>query len=397
MRIALLHYSAPPAIGGVERLIGYQRDLLRVAGDEVSIIAGSGHADHLLPAMHPAHPAVESGRHDLTAGMPVAGHPLTARLIGRLQPLLVDVDQCWVHNIFTVALNPFLTAALDHLARIETQIAWVSFSHDISALSAFWTPDGASCGLTAIPGVRHVALSSARQQELARVLGLPEGEIEVIAPPVDAAGWLDWGEETCRVVESAGLETADPVILVPAKLLPHKNLPLAVETAAVLQALGARPCILFSAAPSPHEVDRSAALAAELRKLAQALGVSGSVHLLPDLLGAPPSDRCLRELMLLADAVFLPSLEEGYGLPVREALLLRVPVLCTDIPALREAGGEAANYLAPNAGAEDAAEALLTLARTASNRARREVLHSARRYRSRIFAMRDMVSAYPAP
>jgi glycosyltransferase involved in cell wall biosynthesis len=48
-----------------------------------------------------------------------------------------------------------------------------------------------------------------------------------------------------------------------------------------------------------------------------------------------------------ARALLLPSFAEGFGLPVAEALGGGVPVLCSDLPALRETGGTAAEYFDP--------------------------------------------------
>jgi glycosyltransferase involved in cell wall biosynthesis len=41
----------------------------------------------------------------------------------------------------------------------------------------------------------------------------------------------------------------------------------------------------------------------------------------------------------------MPSLYEGFGLPVIEAMAAGRPVLCSDVPALREVGGAHAHYL----------------------------------------------------
>ncbi len=55
----------------------------------------------------------------------------------------------------------------------------------------------------------------------------------------------------------------------------------------------------------------------------------------------------LRRLMEGARALLMPSLAEGFGLPVIEALALGTPVLASDLPAHREAGGGFATYLDP--------------------------------------------------
>lgn len=54
------------------------------------------------------------------------------------------------------------------------------------------------------------------------------------------------------------------------------------------------------------------------------------------------SDVDLRSVLAGATALVLPSRDEGFGLPVLEAMACDVPVVCTDVPALREvAGGHA--------------------------------------------------------
>jgi len=58
-------------------------------------------------------------------------------------------------------------------------------------------------------------------------------------------------------------------------------------------------------------------------------------------------DGTLARLVAGARAVLLPSFAEGYGMPVAEALAAGVPVLCSDLPALREAGGGVPDYLDP--------------------------------------------------
>ncbi|SKA42171.1 Glycosyltransferase involved in cell wall bisynthesis [Enhydrobacter aerosaccus] len=65
-------------------------------------------------------------------------------------------------------------------------------------------------------------------------------------------------------------------------------------------------------------------------------------------LGTP----ALKQLLESCRGLLMPSLGEGFGLPIAEALALGRPVLASDLPAHREAGGVAARYLDP--GADDA-------------------------------------------
>ena len=55
----------------------------------------------------------------------------------------------------------------------------------------------------------------------------------------------------------------------------------------------------------------------------------------------------LADLYRRAALVLLPSDREGFGLPVVEAMACGTPVVASDIPALREIGGDAAAYCAP--------------------------------------------------
>ncbi|MFK7942444.1 MAG: glycosyltransferase, partial [Paracoccaceae bacterium] len=59
-------------------------------------------------------------------------------------------------------------------------------------------------------------------------------------------------------------------------------------------------------------------------------------------------DAATRALLLRSRALLFPSLAEGFGLPLGEALAMGVPVLASDLPALRELGGDVPEWLPPS-------------------------------------------------
>ena len=69
------------------------------------------------------------------------------------------------------------------------------------------------------------------------------------------------------------------------------------------------------------------------------------------------NDKELVNLYRFALALVMPSLMEGFGLPVAEAMANGCPVLASEIPSLKEIGKKAAVYFNPK-NVEDMAKAL---------------------------------------
>jgi glycosyltransferase involved in cell wall biosynthesis len=81
---------------------------------------------------------------------------------------------------------------------------------------------------------------------------------------------------------------------------------------------------------------------AEQRSLVRELGLEDAIVVLPFL------DRSTLAAVYRRTAlVLLPSEREGFGLPVLEALACGTPIIASDIDALREVGGAAVEYCAP--------------------------------------------------
>jgi glycosyltransferase involved in cell wall biosynthesis len=200
--------------------------------------------------------------------------------------------------------------------------------------------------------------------ELAAATGIPAHEIRVVPNGIDRGRFLGLAPATLGLVDALDLRAAAPVLLTPARVMPRKNLELAVRVVAELRRSGEDARLLLTGAPDAQDPGSRDQLAA-LRRLAEASGggqrTDGGVHLLVDGRPAWRSTRVVADLFRIADALFLPSREEGFGLPVLEAGVSRLPVICADIPALRELAGDDATYVDPNA--DPAAAAALVMGR----------------------------------
>ena len=121
-----------------------------------------------------------------------------------------------------------------------------------------------------------------------------------------------------------------PVILCVAQKRPYKNL------SALVRALPDLPgaALVLPGSPTAHE--------AELRALATERGVGDRVRF-PGWV----DEQELENLYRAATCFVLPSLVEGFGLPVLEAMARDVPVACSNRPALPEVAGDAALLFDP--------------------------------------------------
>jgi glycosyltransferase involved in cell wall biosynthesis len=147
---------------------------------------------------------------------------------------------------------------------------------------------------------------------------------------------------------------------------PNKNPSLLIEALKILHARGRRPTIY-------HVGSDAAGLLSEAEK-----------RILPDhpvRKAGRLSDGDLVAAYRSATCLINTSLNEGFCLPVVEAQSLGLPVICTDIPVLREVAGQGALFFAPH-DAEALAERLSAIFDDAGLRRRMVALslHNARRF-----------------
>ena len=132
----------------------------------------------------------------------------------------------------------------------------------------------------------------------------------------------------------------------PVRVMARKNIELGLRVVAAMRAAG-RPAGLFVVGPADPHDSTDGGYPATVLALRDDLGL-GDAAWFPGLVdGAGLPDAVVADLYQLADALFMPSLEEGFGIPLLEAAVFRLPIVCSDLPALREVAGDDALYIGP--------------------------------------------------
>jgi glycosyltransferase involved in cell wall biosynthesis len=358
LAIGLVHFTAPPVVGGVETVLGHHARLMARAGWTVRLIAGRGDTPDprvelvRVPLADGRHPAIRDVQHALDRGsVPAAFGDLVDALAADLRAAVAGLDVVVAHNVCSLNVNTPLTAALHRLVAAGDIRRLVAWSHDVAAASERYRErlhDGYPWSLfrEPWPATTPVTISAVRRAELAEATGMPAEAIRVVPNGIDRGRFLGLAPATLDLIDALGLHAASPVLLTPARVTPRKNLALAVSVAAELRRAGDDARLVITGALDPHDADAVRHLD-ELRELATATGAAGGVHLLVDGPRAWRSRRVVADLFRVADVLFLPSHDEGFGLPILEAGVCRLPVVCADIPALRELAGDDATYIDP--------------------------------------------------
>jgi len=193
-------------------------------------------------------------------------------------------------------------------------------------------------------GARHVAVSERRRQEFARATGIPD--CSVIPNGFDPHEILQLTPAVSGLLRTAGWPRRWPVLFHPARLLRRKNVELGIAVTRELQAAGESPLYVVTGASDPHH-----AASREYADSLRASGLTDAVIFASDHF--PVSEADVAAFYRAADALFFPSRQEGFGLPMLEASLHRLPMFCPRIEPLPELGG--AHWFEPEASAAEIA------------------------------------------
>jgi glycosyltransferase involved in cell wall biosynthesis len=363
-RTAILHYTAPPIIGGVEAVMRAHAGAFVEAGYPVTLVAGRGEPEAmppgvelvLLPELDSRHEQVLEIQAELEEGrVPARFEALTDQILRQLVGTLQPYDNVIVHNVFTKRFNLPLTAALFRLLDADSPSGakhYIAWCHDFD-----WTSPRSRAKVH--PGypwdllrtyrrdLTYAVVSQERQQMLAELLSCPLKEVRVIYNGVNTELLLGLSEEGQALIERLDLFASELALLMPVRITRAKNIEFALRVVAALKERGCQVKLILTGPPDPHD-ESSMDYYRSLQELRRSLGVEQEMRFVFEsgpggakgpVEGFTVDQPVVADLYRACDVMFMPSHHEGFAMPVLEAGLVGMPVFCTAVPAAVEIGG----------------------------------------------------------
>ena len=319
--------------------------VLQERGHEIRLCAGEldalRHDARLIPAMHFTYPPaarVTAAAFD-PASDPASVRAEIHRLAGQLLPPLHDwldaygIQALIVENAWAIPMHLPLGLALRQLVE-ETHMTVIGHHHDY-----WWERDRFANAIVPdilelafppdLPTVRHVSINSLAAEQLRERRGFDSA----VLPNV-----FDFDQPRARnpqrirrqLRSELGMSNAGLLVVQPTRVVPRKGIELAIELVARLEDPDA---VLLITSPAG---DEGLEYLVGLELLADSAGVHlryAASRFEPDHEGVPIGPaHTLSEAYLAADLITYPSLYEGFGNALVEAVFHGKPTLVNRYP-----------------------------------------------------------------
>lgn len=178
--------------------------------------------------------------------------------------------------------------------------------------------------------IRVVCISRATRTHVMKEFGIDGNQLEVIYPPLDVFPYRG----SIPAEKESNLVEGDYLLYV-GNRNPHKNLKCLLDAYRILLPRYPELKVVIAGPRMRKNDDVDAAKGLpEMRR--------GIVEI------TAASDQEIQSLYRSARVFVFPTLIEGFGIPPLEALSHSIPVVCSDIPVIREVCGEYVRFAEPN-------------------------------------------------
>lgn len=350
LRIGILHYTCPPVVGGVEEIVNQHASILHRLGQQVTVLAGKGGTGNepykvkIEPLFGSKHQSVLKAHEEVQKGNHQGIEKLSSRILERLRKICSDLDVLMVHNVLQMPFNLPLTLAIRRLAEAENGTRVVSWAHDSPYFQPnppeFLDRDPWTVLRMQHPLIHYVTISESRRELFLQQDN--RADWMVINNGIDPVSFFYLDPRSVKLATELHLFDRDLVMVQPSRITPRKNLELSIHIVRGIKALGYNVLFVMTGAYDPHE-SRATTYYRRLRYWIQELDLKEHIAILAeyrfkDRVKLVPDRIFIRDLYLMADLLLMTSKDEGFGLPLLEAGMIKLPIACTAIPPFLEVG-----------------------------------------------------------
>jgi len=358
-KVAIIHYSGPPVIGGVERVIEDHIQCMVEDGYEIKLIVGKGkrYRDDIEFVLMPEIFSTEKINmligDELESG--VVSDIFKARkneIKEKLMTELQDCTICIIHQALSMHFCLPLTAALDDIIAEKPRIKFVNYAHDTTLRDPVYfkkhKPEYPYSLLKKFNNkIINMTVSHDRAKEFADVYEVGIEDIEVVPNGVNIEKFLGIHANVIKLFDDYHLNEKNVVFFYPTRIVRRKKIERALAIIDELKEIGQNVTLIISGPADPHNAD-----AADYWKSLQDEMVKR--NLIEDVIYLQETDifkdvedeyRIIRDIYMLSDALLFTSEREGFGIPLIEAGLLRLPVICSNLRVFKEIGQEYIYYI----------------------------------------------------
>jgi glycosyltransferase involved in cell wall biosynthesis len=299
------------------------------------------HIEPLLGSQNPeimqVHDQAREGDHSFLRGT-------TDALYKILRKWSQGLDVIIAHNVLHMPFNLPLTLALRRLATSRDGPAMVSWAHDSPYFQSGYPKYLESPPWDALRRphghIYYVTISESRKKMFHQLFG--GSPLRVIHNGIDPVRFFYLDQKTVTLSQELDLFGRDMVVVQPSRITPRKNLELSIHIVRGIKLLGHNILFVLTGAYDPHE-ERAVPYYRRLRYWIRELDLEDNIAILAeyrfrDGTKLVPDRVFMRDLYLTADLLLMTSKDEGFGLPLLEAGMIKLPIACSEIPPFQELG-----------------------------------------------------------
>lgn len=371
-RVAVVHYSFPPVMGGVNVILGEQVKWLANNGFPVKVIAGNDDKSLQFPNLdYVSDDSLERVSEQDDWNIKAMHGEITEEfkkqkkhIYDLLQKQLSDQDIVIIHNVLAVRINLAFSAALHDVIKDNPRKHFVTYLHNVEERIYDEYPLNLLNPYIDAPNVSYVTVSEAYRKHLSDDFGISQEKINVVNPGVHLYTPMNI---TKAAIKDFPFDS-ELNLFIPTRIDWNKDIVKALQVVRVLREdrnIKARLVIASAHVASFDDLleqtgqrigQETVAELLKMKKIAQEYVTFLDTSRLTDF---SEHRQYIMDLMALSDVLLFPSKMETFGMPIVEAGIVRTGIVASDLGPHRDIVAGNAQLFSLDATSSDIADIVI--------------------------------------